>query len=76
LRIVLGPKAKLFQTMLEQKEDEVLVPAARSAYGVDRVRLVDQGSQDETPQPSTPETDADEKLELLKKTFDATESLF
>jgi DNA polymerase-3 subunit gamma/tau len=76
LRIVLGPKAKLFQTMLEQKQEEILVPAARSAYGVDRIRLVDQGSQDETPQAPTPEADADEKLELLKKTFDATESLF
>jgi DNA polymerase III subunit gamma/tau len=76
LRIVLGPKAKLFQTMLEQKQDEILVPAARSAYGVERIRLMEQGSQDETPQSPSPESVADDKLELLKKTFDATESLF
>jgi DNA polymerase III subunit gamma/tau len=76
LKIVLGPKAKLFQTMLEQKQDEVLVPAARSAYGVDRIKLVEQGSQDQAPQSDSPESVADDKLELLKKTFDATESLF
>ncbi|MHB8071447.1 MAG: DNA polymerase III subunit gamma/tau [Candidatus Cryosericum sp.] len=76
LRIVLGPKAKLFQTMLEQKQDEVLIPAARSAFGVDRIRLVEQGSQDQEPQRESAESVADDKLELLKKTFDATESLF
>ncbi len=76
LRIVLGPKAKLFQPMLEQKRDEVLVPAARSAYGVDQIRLVEQGSQEEAPKSESAENIADDKLELLKKTFDATESLF
>jgi len=76
LRIVLGPKAKLFRAMLEQKQDDVLVPAARSAYGVDRIKLVEEGSQDDTAQSPSPEAVADDKLELLKKTFDATESLF
>jgi len=50
LRIVLGPKTKLFRTMLEQKQDEVLVPAARSAYAVDQVRLVEEGSQEPAQQ--------------------------
>jgi DNA polymerase III subunit gamma/tau len=76
LRIVLGPKTKLFRTMLEQKQDEVLVPAARSAYAVDQVRLVEEGSPDPARQEVVAEVPADEKLELLKKTFDATESLF
>ncbi len=76
LRIVLGPKTKLFQTMLEQKQDEVLVPAAHSAYGVDRVKLIEEGTQDQAPGSSPSESAADDKLELLKKTFDATESLF
>ncbi len=52
LRIVLGPKTKLFRTMLEQKQDEVLVPAARSVYAVDQVRLVEEGS----PEPGRQET--------------------
>lgn len=76
LRIVLGPKTKLFRTMLEQKQDEVLVPAARSAYGVEQVRLVEEGSQDPVRQEAVAEVPVDDKLELLKKTFDATESLF
>lgn len=76
LRIVLGPKAKLYQAMLEQKQDEVLIPAARSAYGVDQIRLLEEGSQDQPPRSDSPEVVADDKLELLKKTFDATESLF
>ncbi|MHB8106755.1 MAG: DNA polymerase III subunit gamma/tau [Candidatus Cryosericum sp.] len=76
LRIVLGPKTKLFRTMLEQKQDEVLVPAARSAYAVDQVKLVEEGSQEPVRQESMAEAPVDDKLELLKKTFDATESLF
>jgi len=75
LRIVLGPKARLFRTTLEQKQDEVLVPAAHAVYGVDRVVLSEEGSPEESqdrPEPAAP----DEKLQLLKKTFDATESLF
>jgi len=76
LRIVLGPKTKLFRTMLEQKQDEVLVPAARSAYSVDQVRLVEEGSQEPAQQEPVAEVPVDDKLELLKKTFDATESLF
>jgi DNA polymerase-3 subunit gamma/tau len=76
LRIVLGPKTKLFRTMLEQKQDEILVPAARSAYAVDQVRLVEEGSQEPAQQEPVAEVPVDDKLELLKKTFDATESLF
>jgi len=76
LRIVLGPKTKLFRTMLEQKQDEVLVPAARSAYAVDQVKLVEEGSQEPARQETVAEVPVDDKLELLKKTFDATESLF
>ena len=76
LRIVLGPKTKLFRTLLEQKQDEVLVPAARSAYAVDQVRLVEEGSQEPVRQEIVTEVQVDDKLELLKKTFDATESLF
>jgi DNA polymerase III gamma/tau subunit len=76
LRIVLGPKTKLFRTMLEQRQEEVLVPAARSAYAVDQVRLVEEGSQEPAEKETTAEVPVDDKLELLKKTFDATESLF
>jgi DNA polymerase III subunit gamma/tau len=76
LRIVLGPKTKLFRTMLEQRQEEVLVPAARSAYAVDHVRLVEEGSQESAEQETAAEVPVDDKLELLKKTFDATESLF
>ncbi|MCX6063428.1 MAG: AAA family ATPase, partial [Caldiserica bacterium] len=76
LRIVLGPKTKLFRTMLEQKQDEVLVPAARSAYAVEQVRLVEEGFPDPARQEAAADVPEDEKLELLKKTFDATESLF
>jgi DNA polymerase-3 subunit gamma/tau len=76
LRIVLGPKTKLFRTMLEQKQDEVLVPAARAVYGVDQVKLVEEGSQEPARQETVTEVPVDDKLELLKKTFDATESLF
>jgi hypothetical protein len=76
LRIVLGPKTKLFRTLLEQKQDEVLVPAARSAYAVDQVKLVEEGSQEPVQQEIVTEVQVDDKLELLKKTFDATESLF
>jgi DNA polymerase-3 subunit gamma/tau len=76
LRIVLGPKTKLFRTMLEQRQEEVLVPAARSAYAVDHVRLVEEGSQESAEQEPAAEAPLDDKLELLKKTFDATESLF
>ncbi|HWQ21414.1 MAG TPA: DNA polymerase III subunit gamma/tau [Clostridia bacterium] len=76
LRIVLGPKTKLFRAMLEQKQDEVLVPAARSVYAVDRVNLVDEGSQQAVREETVTEAPVDDKLELLKKTFDATESLF
>jgi len=42
---------------------------------VDRVVLSEEGSPEESqdkPEPAAP----DEKLQLLKKTFDATESLF
>ena len=76
LRIVLGPKTKLFRTMLEQKQNEVLVPAARSAYAVGQVRLVEEGSADLVRAETATEVPVDDKLELLKKTFDATESLF
>ena len=76
LRIVLGPKTKLFRTMLEQKQNEILVPAARSAYAVDQVRLVEEGSAESVDQETAAEVPMDDKLELLKKTFDATESLF
>ena len=75
LRIVLGPKARLFRAALEQKQAEVLAPAAHAVYGVDRVVLAEEGSAEESqdkPEPAPP----DEKLQLLKKTFDATESLF
>ncbi|MCE5192318.1 DNA polymerase III subunit gamma/tau [bacterium] len=76
LRIVLGPKTKLFRTMLEQKQDDVLVPSARTVYGVERVQLVEEGSSEPGGQDAPAEAPADDKLELLKKTFDATESLF
>lgn len=76
LRIVLGPKTRFFRTMLEQKQDEVLVPSARSAYGVERVRLVEEGSSEPATQDAPVQAPVDDKLELLKKTFDATESLF
>lgn len=76
LRIVLGPKTRLFRTMLEQKADEVLVPCARSAYGVERVVLVEEESPESSAPAAPPEEPVDDKLELLKKTFDATESLF
>jgi DNA polymerase-3 subunit gamma/tau len=76
LRILLGPKTKLFRTMLEQKQDEVLVPAARSVYAVDQVRLAEEGSPEPGRQETVTEAPVDDKLELLKKTFDATESLF
>ncbi|MGB9665975.1 MAG: DNA polymerase III subunit gamma/tau [Candidatus Cryosericum sp.] len=76
LRIVLGPKTRFFRTMLEQKQNEVLVPCARSAYGVEQVRLVEEGTAESSAQDVPAEAPTDEKLELLKKTFDATESLF
>ncbi|HOV50254.1 MAG TPA: DNA polymerase III subunit gamma/tau [Candidatus Cryosericum sp.] len=75
LRIVLGPKARLFRAALEQKQAEVLAPAAHAVYGVERVVLAEEDSGEESqdkPEPAPP----DEKLQLLKKTFDATESLF
>jgi hypothetical protein len=62
--------------MLEQKQDEVLVPAARSVYAVDQVRLAEEGSPEPERQETVTEAPVDDKLELLKKTFDATESLF
>lgn len=76
LRIVLGPKTKLFRTMLEQKMDEVLVPCAHSTYGIDKVLLVEEESPDSATVAAPAEEPVDDKLELLKKTFDATESLF
>lgn len=76
LRIVLGPKTKLFRTMLEQRQDEVLVPAARSVYAVDQIKLVEEGFLEPVQQETEVAIAADDKLELLKKTFDATESLF
>jgi len=54
----------------------VLVPSARTVYGVERVQLVEEGSSEPGGQDAPAEAPVDDKLELLKKTFDATESLF
>ncbi len=75
LTITLGPKARLFKPMLEQKRQEVLVPAARTIYGVTELRFVDAETENPASQ-GDGENATDDKLELLKSTFDATESLF
>ncbi|MDO9100615.1 MAG: DNA polymerase III subunit gamma/tau [Caldisericota bacterium] len=77
LRIVLGPRAKLYKAALDGKMDDVLLPAAQAVYGVTGVILAEQetpGTPAAEVLPSAPDTD--DKLELLKRTFDATESLF
>ncbi len=76
LRIVLGPKTKLFRTVLDQKRDEILVPAAKAAYHVENVILAEKDSPEAEAVAPVEESHVDDKLELLKKTFDATESLF
>jgi len=77
LHIILGPKAKLYRAMLEQKRDETLVPAARTIYAVEKVVLAEKGSSEAKPSDGEKvDHPDDDKLELLKKTFDATESLF
>lgn len=75
LTITLGPKARLFKPMLEQKQQEVLVPAARTVYGATGLRFVDAETENFASQEGG-ENATDDKLELLKSTFDATESLF